>query len=157
MRRYTDADLLRPIVFVRAPDPGLQFEYFERGWQSLVDMAAASPDAEGVTKAVDLSPRKRDEHFALRFSGVLAVPKDGVYEFTLASDDGSRMYLHDRLVIDNDGLHGMERKSGTIGLRAGYHPIRVEYFNATGGLGLEFRWEGPGVRPGPVPASALFH
>ncbi len=156
-RRYREQDLLRPIVFIRAPDPGLRYEYFERGWQSLVDMAKSEPSAEGVAPNFGLGTRRREEHFGFRFSGVVEVPRDGIYTFSVSSDDGSRLYLHDRLVIDHDGLHGMEERSGTIGLRAGYHPIRVEYFNATGGLGLEVRWSGPGLASAPIPPSRLRH
>ena len=44
------------------------------------------------------------------------------------SDDGSRLYLDDKLVIDNDGMHPPEELSGSAVLTRGIHKIRVIYF-----------------------------
>jgi hypothetical protein len=104
---------------------------------------------------LDLGLRKQDENFALAFDGVVSVPEDGIYTLTLTSDDGSRLYVDEHLVVDNDGLHGMEPKSGIAPLKAGYHRIRVEYFNADGGRGLKLEWKGPGIEPGEVPVAAF--
>jgi hypothetical protein len=80
-----------------------------------------------------------------------------VYAFTLTSDDGSRLYIGDTLVTDNDGLHGAEEKRGTIALAAGLHPVRVTYFNKTGGLELQVTYAGKKTKKRPVPTSILFH
>ena len=68
-----------------------------------------------------------------------------MHTLRLASDDGSRLYLDGELVVDNDGLHGRIEKIHQAPLTAGWHPIRVEWFNATGGLDLSLELEGPGV------------
>ena len=60
-----------------------------------------------------------------------------------------------RLVIDNDGLHGAITRSRALGLEAGLHALRVEWFNATGGRELRLEWEGPDTPRQPVPASAF--
>ncbi len=44
---------------------------------------------------------------------------------------------------------------GEIGLKAGWHPIRVEHFDAGGAMGLEAAWRGPGVAQQPIPPAAL--
>lgn len=64
--------------------------------------------------------------------GNLRVPRDGTYAFRLISDDGSRLRVGDRQVIDHDGLHGAEPKDGTVDLAAGPHPLRIEHFEAGG-------------------------
>jgi len=46
-------------------------------------------------------------------------------------------------VVDNDGVHGMIEKRGTVYLTAGFQPIRVEWFNGVEGLGLEVAYDGP--------------
>ncbi|RMH01998.1 MAG: alpha-L-fucosidase [Planctomycetota bacterium] len=158
---WTEDSLLAPVASLVEPRPGLVWRAFLGGWQSLDRLAEAEaagpPAATGVAARIDLSPRPRDEHFALVFTGFLRIPADGIYTFHLTSDDGSRLRLHDRLVIDHDGLHGMTTKSGRVALRAGLHPLRVEAFNATGGLGLRLEWEGPGLARGELPAAALAH
>ncbi len=60
-------------------------------------------------------------------------------------------------VVDNDGLHAAEEKSGSVELKAGRHPIRVAWFNRTGKLGLRVEYEGPGLARQTIPAAALFH
>jgi hypothetical protein len=61
------------------------------------------------------------------------------------------------MVVDNDGLHGMEEQSGTITLTAGMHTIEVIMFEAGGGEGLEVEYEGPGINPQqPIPDDVLY-
>jgi hexosaminidase len=83
---------------------------------------------------------ERAERYALKLTGYLRVPDDALYEFALTSDDGSRLDIGDRIVVDNDGFHGDEERTGMIALRAGLHPISVRYFQATGGASLSLRY-----------------
>jgi hypothetical protein len=46
----------------------------------------------------------------------------------LTSDDGSKLYIDDRLIINNDGLHIACTRRGKVDLTAGWHTIRVAYF-----------------------------
>ena len=152
-------DLRQPILFIRPPDPGLRFTYYEadgNGWRSLADMEGAEAVRRGAARTFDLSVRGRDEGYGLRFEGYIDVPADGVYTFFVASDDGSRLLIGRDLVVDNDGLHVMREASGAIGLRAGYHPITVTCFNATGDHGLAVAVAGPGLDKQPVPAAMLY-
>ena len=89
------------------------------------------------------------------YTGFVEVPSDGTYTFSTTSDDGSRLYVGDRLVVNNDFLHGMVTVSGPIGLRAGTHRIRVDFFERGGGAGLVASISGPGVSNQPIPASML--
>ncbi|MEO9326262.1 Ig-like domain repeat protein [Nocardioides sp. C4-1] len=74
----------------------------------------------------------------------LSIDADGSYEFQLTSDDGSRLFIDDKQVINNDGLHGAEAKTGSVTLAAGVHKLRVEFLEATGGQELTLRWKKPG-------------
>jgi len=60
------------------------------------------------------------------------------------------------LVVDNDGLHGMYEEEGVIALAAGFHPIRVTFFEKTGGDGLKLSWKGAGMEKQVVPDGVLF-
>jgi len=88
------------------------------------------------------------------FDGCIAVPSTGEWRFYTRSDDGSMMYINDEEVVDNDGLHGMETKSGSILLNAGKARARVTFFENGGGAGLIVSWQGPGVEEQVIPASA---
>jgi len=156
LQRYTRESLRLPLQLFRRPDPGLAVERYEGGWQTLDQLEGREPVSRGECSTFDLAERSRDEHAALVFRGFLEVPADGIYEFSTSSDDGSRLWVHGACVVENDGLHGMVERSGVIGFAQGFHPLRVEWFNATGGRGLEVRWSGPGFAKGASPASGLF-
>ena len=54
--------------------------------------------------------RKRDDQFALRFEGALSIDAEGEYTFWLKSDDGSRLTIDGKVVVDNDGIHACVQK-----------------------------------------------
>jgi alpha-L-fucosidase len=135
--------------------PGLAYEYYEGEWDKLPDFGQLSPVKTGTVARFDFSPRNRVEYFGFRYGGYVTVPRDGVYTFYTLSDDGSRLYIADRLVVDNDGLHGPAERSGVIALAAGAHPITVTFFEKTGGDLLEVSYAGPGIDKQAVPAAAL--
>ena len=137
---------------------GLQYAYYQGLWPLLPDFEALSPIDEGMASSIDVfSIRQRDDHFGIVYTGFLEVPTDGIYTLFIASDDGSKLYVGDQCVVDNDGQHGVAEKSGEIALKAGLHPIRIEYFEHGGGESLSFHYEGPGIAKQEVPASVMFH
>jgi len=145
----------RPAEHPQSVEPGLRFEVVEGDFKTLPDFSAASFAKSGVVQGFDLSPRTREQQFAVRFSGYVRVPADGVYRFFVRSDDGSRLWIGDRLVVDNDGLHSAHEESGFVALAAGLHPIAVAMFEQSGGFELEVSWSGPGASRERVPAAAL--
>jgi hypothetical protein len=70
----------------------------------------------------------RFEWFAIDYTGRFWIQKPGVYEFSLTSDDGAKLYIDEREVIDNDGQHEPVTKEGRINLSGGIHRMRVSYF-----------------------------
>ena len=80
----------------------------------------------------------------------------GTYEFHLSSNDGSKLFIDGKIVVDVDGLHGFSGTSGKIDLPKGKHKIRVEYFQAGGGKGLELLYEGPKTEKQKIPADVIF-
>jgi PA14 domain-containing protein len=71
---------------------------------------------------------KRFEWFAIDYTGRFWVSKPGRYDFALASDDGSKLYIDGKVVIDNDGQHSILEKEGNAKLDVGVHRVRVSYF-----------------------------
>ena len=136
---------------------GLKVEVYVGEWQSLPDFDTQTPVSKGraekFTHSVD--PKLSDK-FGLRFTGYIDIKTEGRYTFSTISDDGSRLYIGDELVADNDGLHGAEEKGGKIRLAPGKHPITVTYFESTGGEVLQVFYEGPGVAKQEIPADVLY-
>jgi hypothetical protein len=139
------------------PIKGLAYEYFEGTFEKLPDFGALTPARTGTCETFDLSKRGRDAAYAFRFTGYVDVPRDGVYTFTLSSNDGSKLFIGRDEVADNDHFHGVAEASGEIALKAGKHPIMVVYFQHGGNQVLEVFWEGPELPRQKIPASALFH
>jgi len=88
----------------------------------------------------------RNDNFACRWAGWLTITKQGGYKFALRSDDGSRMFLGRKLLVNNDGLHGSRNVEGTVNLRSRRYPVVIEYFEASGKAGMSFRYMGGDTR-----------
>src|SRR5690606_13164597 len=82
--------------------------------------------------------------FYIEAKGFLRVDTAGTYIIQVWSDDGSRVTLGDRQILDNDGLHGTDYKEVTLTLDKGYYPFTLEYFQGLGGKFLSFNWKRPG-------------
>ena len=138
-----------PIDWIATRPGVLNVECYEGGWQSLHDLPGRTPVKRTAADRISIEPRTRDEHCCLVFTGFLRIRETGVYQFHLASDDGSRLSIgairENDPDIDNDGLHGPIEKTVSLPLARGWHPIRVEWFNATGDGSLSLEFEGPGV------------
>jgi alpha-L-fucosidase len=153
---YQPDQLRPPVARGRTGGNGLCVAKYDGGWQTLDQMQIRNPVEIGRCDDFDVGERLHDEHSALAFTGLVDVPEDGVYTFSLTSDDGSRLYVGEQLIVENDGLHPMRERSGRVGLRTGLHPLRVEWFNADAGCGLEVRWQGPNFTHQRLPATALY-
>jgi len=71
------------------------------------------------------------------FTGFVQLPTDGVYTLCLASDDGSKLYINEELMIDNDGLHGIEQKCEVVEAFSGVeYKMEVQFFELFGDAGL---------------------
>ena len=138
---------------------GIQVDYFHPNPPNVAieTLAKLKPQASGIVPEIvmNVPQRKEPDQFALRFTGLIQIPTAGKYTFYLSSDDGSRLYVGDKLLIDNDGLHGMVEKTGTVDLNAGSQNLVVTYFDNGGGDGLEVQWSGPGLQRQKIAANRL--
>jgi len=148
---------MQPVEPVQVKDaaPGLICRYYEGDWNRIPDFAKLTPTATSTAPVPDVSSRKRPDRFALKFDGYIEVAAAGRYTFFLNSDDGSRLSIGSVLVVDHDGPHSPCERSGQIILKAGRHPIRVEFFDCGGPNSLTVSYAGPGLNKQPIPASVL--
>jgi hypothetical protein len=135
---------------------GIDFEYYEGAWEVLPDFSSLTPKKSGKADTVSLTPRLREEDYGLRYKGYVKIDKDKVYTFYTKSDDGSKLYIGDEEVVDNDGLHGAELQKGSIALKAGFHPIRIDFFQHKGDEFLEAGIMGAGKNNVPFEDAMLF-
>lgn len=142
-RKVTPADPVK----TRRSQPGLSYQYFEGNFTTLPDFSVLTPVRAGVATDFDVEKLSgaRIDHYALVYNGFIEVPKDGLYTFYTYSDDGSKVYLHDKLVVDNDGSHSARLRSGHVALKKGKHPIRIAYFEDFLGQVLQLFIRNPGA------------
>jgi hexosaminidase len=139
-----------------AVQPGLRAEYYDAAIRSVRSIDTLRAARTSTIPTVGLGG-ERAERYALRLTGYLDVPDDGLYEFALTSDDGSSLQVGDRVVVNNDGLHGDEERTGMIALRRGLHPVTVRYFQGGGGASLSLRYRRGGADWLPVPDDWFRH
>ena len=94
--------------------------------------------------------------FAVRYTGFIPITTNGTYTFFTSSDDGSKLYIDGVEIVDNDGIHGTQERSGTVTLDAGVHPITVLFFQGGGGLSLSASYAGPFITKTDLPFNILY-
>jgi len=129
--------------------PGIHVDFYQPsiGNVDINNLNKLTPKESGIADHIgfNVPQRKASDAFALKFSGYIRVDQPGRYTFHISSDDGSRVYINDAQLINNDGLHGPVLKSAAIDLAAGSHKLDVTYFDNGGGDFLSFEWSGPGI------------
>jgi hypothetical protein len=136
--------------------PGLAYDYFERFFVTTDDLDISKPLNSGFTDLFSIKNALKDTYFGYRYHGYIDVPKDGIYNFFLISNDGSKLYIDGQELIENDANHGAVEEPGSVGLKAGLHKILVKYFQCGGGKALKVSWSGPGMEKHEIREQELF-
>ncbi len=90
------------------------------------------------TDTLNVSPRAFDkgfpgvtdrfEWFAIEYKTTFHALRSGEYSFRINSDDGTKLFIDDALVIENDGVHPPRSRDGKVELTSGAHEMVVQYF-----------------------------
>jgi hexosaminidase len=141
-----------PAKSYEVPNPvlGWQSAYYEGEWEKVPDFSKLKPIKSGPADHISTDGRGRDENFGMQFDGYFKADQDGVYKFTISSDDGSILTIDDATVIDNDGPRSMGGKVGRVWMPKGWHKIDVGYFQGGGAFGLALSVQAPGSAEGPI-------
>jgi hypothetical protein len=99
------------------------------------------------------------DNFSAKWSGLLTAPFTGIYTFTTAADNGTRLWINGQLVLGAwnvvTGADGGWR-SVEVALTAGQPvPILLDYYQAYGSASVALLWSGPGVPWEAVPGSVI--
>lgn len=154
---------LIPSVSSDGPLGGLAVAYYDIApTGTMPGFGALTPFATGIAPSIEFplsdgnaAGSPRTDNVAAVFTGWIRIPADGLFTFETISDEGSLLYVADRLVVDNDGLHEYRADRGSIALEQGDHRVRLEYFEASGAAGLSLRMYGPGGASGLIPSAFL--
>lgn len=143
--------------FVDPLNNGVRWSLFEGTFKKIPDFNLLTAAARGKVFQVGLDKISvPDQNFALRFDGFIQIDRGGKYTFYTTSNDGSKLYIDGKLVVENDGEHGTKQLGGAIDLDEGRHSIRIEYFQSGGSKNLEIYYRSDEMEYQPVPGSILF-
>jgi hypothetical protein len=135
-----------PGAWLKTPDgrPGLKAEYFAN------DSLSGSPNFSRTDATIDFNwdtaspaPDFPRTHFSARWNGTIEVPAS-VGDVTLATleDDGARVWVDGREVIDAWGGHAAATTEASAVLTAGVpHQLRVEYQQLEFGAVIKLQWQ----------------
>jgi len=124
---------------VTLPKKPLDEAKLRRGMLSLTTFAGPDQvvpvDERQVPAVFDFDFRKSvpypgewDSNFSLRWSGYLLAGEAGEYRVTATFDDGCRVFVDDHPLFTDWTLGAARTATATISLDAGWHPIRIDYF-----------------------------
>lgn len=120
--------------------PPVSYELFYlSNLESIPFLGNLTPNAKGncfeITSDEIKEPIK--DNTVVRFKTTITIDKEDTYEFFSRSDDGSMLKINNNIIVNNDGDHGVEEKSGKIHLKPGVYPLDVTWFNGGGGGWLD--------------------
>ncbi|HNR19661.1 MAG TPA: alpha-L-fucosidase [Bacteroidia bacterium] len=137
--------------------PGIKFSSYELRPDSVNDIDFVKPVKSGVAKNISTSQATRLENYGLQFEGYIKIADDAVYSFYLSSDDGSKLWIDNNVVIDNDGMHSDEEKNGSIALKKGYHHFKLAFVQGTGDAVLNLLFSNGGKSKKVIPPTMFYY
>lgn len=127
---------------------GLNYKYYQGTFTALPNFSTLTPVKTGITDSVNTAVKLRNQadNYAVLWEGFIYIPVTGTYTFETNSDEGSKLWIdapysfNATPVVDNDGTHIAQVRTGSITLAKGYHSIAVAYFERTGTETMELYW-----------------
>lgn len=97
------------------------------------------------------------DNFSVKWTGYVKAAVTGSHVFTTTSDDGVRLTVDGKKLIDDWTTHAAKDDSGSVQLTAGqYYPVQLEYFEGGGSAVAKLSWTPPGGAKALLPSSALY-
>ncbi len=105
-----------------------------------------------LQNAVD--PGDADD-YSIRYTGFISISTSETYTFYTSSDDGSKLFINGSEIVDNDGDHGTQERSGTIALTPGSYALTVLFYEDGGGANLSVSYSSASITKTTIPFTVL--
>ncbi|WP_343615352.1 family 20 glycosylhydrolase [Flavobacterium sp.] len=151
---------LKPALAVEPKKNGLKYEYFTGNFQQVQDLEFSKPVNSGILEGKISSEKwktKIERYIGLKFDGYIFIPETGNYTFSTLSDDGSKLFIDNELIVNNDGIHWLNEAYGAVKLEKGFHKFNISYFDQVGGTVLNCFMQQEGKEKQEISASQLFY
>ncbi len=159
--KFLEGDVPKPLKKLKdAESGGFNYSIYKGEWDLLPDFSSLKSVDEGIA-GEDFSLESLSEltNFACLLEGFIKIEEEGNYVFVLNSDDGSKLFLGGKPILDNNGLHTADNaKTFALPMKEGFYPFRLEYFQKGGEKSLNMLYVTPGSSsPSPIPLELLFY
>jgi len=135
---------------------GLIAKQYEGHWEEMPDWSQLKPSSTTVSANLT-PPADKEDSYGMVYEGWLDIPEDQIYVFALAAWRHCRVYLHDRLVLEQGSWRFTEQKWTAVAMTKGKHPIRIEYLDANKDSGIKFLFSVKNGTMQPVTDSMFWH
>jgi hypothetical protein len=127
-----------PALVAGTTKSGLRYEYLAGRAFTVAGISDLKPSSQGTVARPSIPDVYAGKtQFALVFSGLVTVQEKGIHTFCVASNDGSKLFVAGKQVVDNDGIHALQKRCGEVALAKGTHKFELRYFQDGGGTALE--------------------
>lgn len=137
---------------------GLSYKYYEGIFRSVYDFSDDDPVQKGKVKNIHIESRLRDEWIGFEFDGFINIPKNGLYNFEIAANDGAQLLIDDKELFESDGRKSFSfTQKNNIILSKGLHKFTIKYFQCSDNIGLKTYWSSPNFEKREIDSSSLFY
>ncbi|WP_166921140.1 family 20 glycosylhydrolase [Flavobacterium poyangense] len=152
---------LKPALTTKPTKQGLKYDYYTGTlFQQVQDLEFAKPVNSGIFEGTISSEKwktKTERYIGLKFSGYIYVPETANYTISTLSDDGSKLFIDDELIVNNDDIHWLNEAYGAVKLEKGFHKFNISYFDQVGGTVLNCFIQQEGKEKEEIKASQLYY
>lgn len=137
---------------------GLRGEYFNNmNLDGSAALVRTDSKLDYNWRAAAADAKVNADQFSVRWTGKIRPQYSETYTFTTISDDGIRVWVDDKLIIDSWFKQSWTERKGTITLQAGkMADLKVEYYDEKGDAMARLMWESQHEAKAVVPGNALF-
>ena len=145
-------EFITSLDFLRfMPDPKVVHSIAPQG----ISGRALSDGTETWAIYVCLSAKSVDQ-YSIVWTGFIEPTESGKHTFYTSSNDGVRLSIDEKMVVDNWTDHSTTEDNGEIDLKAGQkYPLKLEYYQGGGGAAMKLYWAGPKKKKELVPEKQL--
>lgn len=143
-----------PSISASEAEPGVKWQTYTAKSPWLSRLEDLSPESEGATQTMQACPKIEATQSQL-ITGMIEIPADGKYTFTLPAGVSAVLRLHEATVLDAGFAPAAKVVSGSMMLAAGKHPFRL-YWSGSAAR-PELMLAGPKMESQVVAAHMLSH
>jgi hexosaminidase len=150
--KYQKENYAPAVTLTGTLENGLKCVYYKGSFDSTKNMSSVPPSQTFYVKYIEVPSGVKAPSFGLQYRGYINVPEKDIYSFYLTSDDGSALYIDDKKVVDNDGLHSAIERSGEVALEKGLHKFSLDFIEGGGGYTLRLLYALKNAQPQNIPS-----